>query len=182
MREDGIKCCTECKEDKPTTEYTLKKGSPFGVRTKCKSCEIIIRRDKAGIAKEKRRLAKLNPDLVKSKHASIVKYREKKKSCPIFKHITKIRNLTRRSLQGAYWRKNGCNPEYLGCDRDTLRHHFESKFVGGMTWDNHGEWHIDHIIPLSSATTIEELNELAHYTNLQPLWEIDNKIKKNTRV
>jgi len=46
-----------------------------------------------------------------------------------------------------------------------------------MSWDNYGEWHIDHIIPLCSATTVEELEKLCHYTNLQPLWAEENLFK-----
>jgi hypothetical protein len=46
-----------------------------------------------------------------------------------------------------------------------------------MSWENHGEWHIDHIVPLSSAITEEELRKLSHYTNLQPLWATDNLSK-----
>jgi hypothetical protein len=48
-----------------------------------------------------------------------------------------------------------------------------------MSWSNHGKWHIDHIIPLSSAKSKEELVKLCHYTNLQPLWALDNLGKAN---
>ena len=48
-----------------------------------------------------------------------------------------------------------------------------------MTWDNYGEWHVDHIIPLSSAENEIELIELCHYRNLQPLWAKENLMKKD---
>ena len=53
------------------------------------------------------------------------------------------------------------------------------KFTTGMSWENRNEWHIDHKIPLSSAKTEEEIYELCHYTNLQPLWAFDNLSKGN---
>jgi 5-methylcytosine-specific restriction endonuclease McrA len=48
-----------------------------------------------------------------------------------------------------------------------------------MSWDNHGVegWHVDHIIPLASAQSLSELENLFHYTNLQPLWAEENRIK-----
>ncbi len=71
--------------------------------------------------------------------------------------------------------------ELVGADYDIVKKHLEEKFQEGMCWENHGKWHIDHIIPLSSAKTEEEMKKLCHYTNLQPLWAIDN-IKKGDRV
>ena len=66
--------------------------------------------------------------------------------------------------------------EILGCTPEFLKEYLEKQFTEGMTWENHGlyGWHIDHIIPLSSATTKEEVIKLNHYSNLQPLWAIDN--------
>jgi hypothetical protein len=46
-----------------------------------------------------------------------------------------------------------------------------------MNWSNRNLWHIDHIIPLASAKTEEEMIKLCHYTNLQPLWAIENMSK-----
>jgi len=52
-----------------------------------------------------------------------------------------------------------------------------------MTWDNHGEWHIDHIIPLKYENpTIEEMIERLHWENTQPLWATDNKAKGNRYI
>jgi hypothetical protein len=67
----------------------------------------------------------------------------------------------------------------VGCTPYELKEYLESKFTDNMSWDNYGfyGWHIDHIIPLSSAKDEEELKRLCHYTNLQPLWCTDNLSK-----
>ena len=57
--------------------------------------------------------------------------------------------------------------------------HLEGLFMEGMSWENQGEWHLDHIIPVSIATSEEEIIKLNHYTNFQPLWAEDNIIKSN---
>ena len=77
--------------------------------------------------------------------------------------------------------KIGSCREYLGAEPQQVKDHIEKQFLPGMCWENHGEWHIDHIIPLSSAKTETELKKLFHYTNLQPLWKIDN-LKKNNKI
>lgn len=69
----------------------------------------------------------------------------------------------------------------LGCDWSHLKTHLESKFTDGMSWENRSMWHIDHIIPLASAKSIEEVVKLCHYTNLQPLWAEEN-LSKGTKI
>jgi hypothetical protein len=67
--------------------------------------------------------------------------------------------------------------EMLGCSFDFLKQHIESQFTEGMSWENIGRWHIDHKSPLATAITSEDIVRLNHYTNLRPLWAIDNLIK-----
>ena len=64
-----------------------------------------------------------------------------------------------------------------------LRNYLEKQFKEGMTWENYGQWHIDHIIPLSSFNLLDEkeVKKAIHYSNLQPLWAIDN-LKKGNRI
>ena len=73
--------------------------------------------------------------------------------------------------------------ELLGCTIDELWIHMESKFTEVMTKENYGKWHVDHIMPCASfdLTDPEQQAKCFHYTNLQPLWALDN-IKKSNRV
>jgi len=69
----------------------------------------------------------------------------------------------------------------LGCDINFLRKHLEGTFTDDMSWDNYGEWHIDHIIPCTKfdLTDKEEQKKCFHYSNLQALWALDNISKGN---
>jgi hypothetical protein len=78
--------------------------------------------------------------------------------------------------------KSGSAVKDLGCTVQELKIYLESKFTEGMSWDNYGKWHIDHIIPLNSfdLSDLEQLKKACHYTNLQPLWAEANLAKSDT--
>ena len=72
--------------------------------------------------------------------------------------------------------------EYVGCTIDDLRGYLEKLFKDGMSWENQGEWHIDHIRPCASFNLENEIERhmCFHYTNLQPLWAFDNVSKSDS--
>ncbi len=69
--------------------------------------------------------------------------------------------------------------ELFGCTPEQLIGHIEQLFKLGMTWENWGEWHVDHIRPLISfdLTDPDQLRAANHYSNLQPLWGFENLAK-----
>lgn len=99
------------------------------------------------------------------------------KNDKLFKLSQLLRRRTRGALKSKKFKKNKKFKEYIGCSIKELADHLEKQFKVGMSWDNHGEWHIDHIIPLSSAENEAEIYKLSHYTNLQPLWAAENMTK-----
>jgi hypothetical protein len=102
---------------------------------------------------------------------------ERLKNDILFKLARNIRIRINRFLKN----KTNKSNDILGCSILTLKNHLEHKFIENMSWDNYGDWHIDHIIPLSSAKNEEEIYRLCHYTNLQPLWAEDN-LKKSNKI
>ena len=67
--------------------------------------------------------------------------------------------------------------EILGCDWSYFKSHIEKQFQKGMSWDNRSQWHLDHIQPLASALTEAEVVSLNHFTNLRPMWAVENLVK-----
>ena len=94
-----------------------------------------------------------------------------------YKLTSRIRSRINHALNGRV--KDDSLKDLLGCDMNEYKIYLEKRFDQHMTWDNYGEWHIDHIIPLSSAKNDDELKNLCHYSNLQPLWAIENIIKRD---
>jgi len=106
---------------------------------------------------------------------------KKRKENPIYKLKYNIRCRISVILKKNDIKKPEKTIELVGCDFFVLKKHLENKFENGMNWENYGEWHVDHIIPISLAKNEEDIKRLSHYTNLQPLWGIDN-IKKRDKV
>ena len=95
-----------------------------------------------------------------------------------------IKNLRKRlatviKLKGG--RKPDSYSKTIGCSPKELYQHIENKFAEGMSWDNYGEWHVDHIKPISKHNLDDpkEVEKINHYSNLQPLWAKDNIEKGN---
>jgi hypothetical protein len=105
---------------------------------------------------------------------------KKSKESPSFRLEKNLRIRIWHALNGKV--KSKRTKELLGCNVDELKIHLENKFSEGMTWDNYGKWHVDHIKPCSlfDLTVPEEQLLCFNYTNLQPLWSYDNQSKSDT--
>lgn len=94
--------------------------------------------------------------------------------------VQRIRTRTYVALKG-YRKTLGSNGKFIGCSLEELKQHLEKQFKPGMTWENYGKWHVDHIQPLSSFNLQDdkEIKKACHFTNLQPLWARENLQKSN---
>ena len=108
-------------------------------------------------------------------------YKSKRaKTDPAFRMIKNYRKRTWEAYKNN--RKSKTTLELLGCSPEELAQHLEKQFQPGMTHDNYGEWHIDHIRPIASfdLSDPKEAEKCFHYTNLQPLWAADNLFKSDS--
>lgn len=90
----------------------------------------------------------------------------------------RVRSRIRHALKNGGVKLNS-TIEALGCSIPELKAHLESQFLPGMTWENRGEWQIDHIRPCASFNLLdpEQYRCCLHFSNLQPLWAADNRSK-----
>ena len=181
------KLCKYCKKEKDLIEFGKNKKYSDGLWIYCKIC-----------SREKAKISRSNPDVRKRGNQRTSeyyqknkqrrneyqkqKYHERMKSDPLFVLKRRYRLRTSKIFRYKSFEKLGSSLKLLGCSSEEFKIYFESKFTEGMSWDKvfSGDIHIDHIIPISSAKTIEELEALSHYTNLQPLWKSDNLKKSDT--
>jgi len=109
--------------------------------------------------------------------------RTRKANDPIYKLINNFRTAIYQVLKESQVQKNGHYFDILKYSPENLIEHLENKFKDNMTWDNYGEWHVDHIKPISSFQINEigdkEFMSCWSLENLQPLWGEENIRKSN---
>lgn len=192
-----MKRCTKCQQEKPLSEFYKRKDSKDGYRSHCKSCMGIYEKERyPSIKKDKQKqrqkyyednrekILQSNKDWLdsnKEKRRDYIRSYMKQRYAQDINF--KIKHNLRRRIQKAVKQKNSNTMNLLGCDLEKFKAHIASKFQDGMTWENYGKWHIDHIKPCASfdLSDPKQQRECFHYTNLQPLWARDNLIKSNNQ-
>jgi hypothetical protein len=96
---------------------------------------------------------------------------------PVFALSQRIRSLIYSRIYSGGYTKKSRSQEILGCSWDYFKRHIELQFLPGMSWDKLGEIHLDHIIPMATAKTEEDVIRLNHFTNIRPIWAKDNLSK-----
>lgn len=194
------KTCTKCKQLKLLAEFCQKKASKDGLEYWCKSCTKEYRKinkDKIKKYEKKRRKAnkeynkkyyyqnleyykKYGKEYRKNNHRSEY-YRKKRQKDAQYRLNKNISRAIRFSLQSN--KNNRHWKDLVDYNLEELRTHLEKQFKDGMSWNNYGEWHIDHIIPLSAYNFDSpdhiDFKRAWNLKNLQPLWASENLSKQN---
>ena len=151
--------------------------------------KIYYKKNKAMFKEYGKKYREENKELIKEK--KIKRQFNRRKEDFIYKLRCNVSTLIRISFKNKSFKKKNKSQEILGCSYEEFKLHLESMFEPWMNWGNHGNpkdgvlepnktWDIDHIIPLSSAKTEDDIIKLNHYTNLRPLCSYNNRfIKKN---
>lgn len=103
----------------------------------------------------------------------------KRKTDPLKAMQARLSRLHRHALAKVNALKTSPTFEELGYSVEQFVIHIEKQFLPGMSWDNMREWQIDHIIPVSTAKTKEDVIALNQLPNLRPMWAAENNRKKN---
>ena len=124
---------------------------------------------------------KNNPDKKNKLQRSYRK--ERRKRDPMFKVMENLRTRMYVVVTSKHAVKESTTMKLTGCTLDFLKKYLEKKFKDGMSWDNYGQWHIDHIKPCASFNLVDpmEQKKCFHYTNLQPLWG-EHNLKKGSKL
>ena len=93
-----------------------------------------------------------------------------------YPHIFAWRKLLSNALNRLNQTKNNSTVKMLKYSALELKNHITSLFTEGMSWDNYGEWHIDHVKPLSSFSKNTPIDIVNALCNLQPLWKTTREI------
>lgn len=165
------KVCSKCGVTKSIDNFSSRKDSTHGFKDHCKECDSLYRKPIDKKYRQENKATIRRKDL---------EYRKKRMEIDdLYKAKTIAREVIRKAISRGGYKKNSRTEQILGCDYETFKSHIESKFTEGMNWQNRGEWHVDHVVPISFAASEEQLLKLNHYTNLQPLWEAQNLEKSD---
>lgn len=189
-KKDGLKTiCKECGDKKyqDNKESNLKKERDrYAVYSKTDEYKS---RKKLYYQKNKKRISENSKkwrenNLERHKDTSKKNYQKNKdlilsKYDPLFKFIQNLKCNIRNSLTKTGYSKKTKTYEILGIDFNQFREYIENQFEEGMSWENYGEWHLDHKTPISWAKDESDAVLLCHYTNYQPLWAFENISKGN---
>jgi hypothetical protein len=99
---------------------------------------------------------------------------------PVIKLKMRMRSIISKKFARKGFKKNNKAEAILGCSFSFFKAYIEARFKEGMSWENYGQWHFDHIIPMATAKTENEVMELNKYTNFQPLWAHENMMKRDS--
>lgn len=183
----------ECRS-KENKEYRENNRKLFKIRNKKyyeNNKEILLNNKKEYYKNNKEKINKKNKERYRNNIELRNEYqrkyeRNKLDNDYLFKLKHHIRSMIGNSFRNNGYSKKTRTQEILGCSFEELRLYMESKFENWMSWENRGlyngklnfGWDIDHIIPLSTAKTEDEIVSLNHYTNLQPLCSYTNRYVK----
>lgn len=183
-----MKTCTKCGVTKPSSEFGKRKAAKDGLRAWCKECYACHKCERyqsdtafrEHVCSHKRiynrGLRQSDPDYRKYFRTYT---RERYRSDPDFRTSLQMRHMVQRVLRAADGKKTASSQNLLGYSAKELRAHLESQFEPGMSWDDRGAWHIDHVKPVSAfiAEGIKDPQIINALSNLKPLWAKDNLAK-----
>ena len=176
-----MKKCNKCNTTKNKSCFYSNKTSKDGLYSICKTCKKEINKNwkHANQKKEKNNNAVWYQKNKRKVNAKRILYKNNNIQ---IKLALNLRSRLNKAIKKDY--KIGSAVRDLGCSIEELKKHLESKFKPGMSWDNYGQWHIDHVKPLSKFDLINynELKKACHYSNLQPMWAKDNLSKNNRYI
>jgi hypothetical protein len=191
-----MKTCSKCRIEKPLILF-YKRGN--GYKSHCKECSSIYGKKYYEINKEihsknmskhyqvnKEQYTKNNKEY-REKHKERVSqyskdYTKKKRNEDLFFRLKgNLRVRIKEYMKTKKITSKNRTFDFVGCEPKILIEYLEKQFNDGINWDNYGKWHIDHKIPLSCAKTEEELYNLCHFTNLQPMWAEEN-LRKGSKI
>ena len=179
-----MKKCAKCKEEKPVEGFYANPNNKDGLSGSCCLCIREYAREYWNKTKDIRAVKskawkKNNPDKMSAYRAKYRQNNPEKVSESLRKHkekykVTHIGSVMLRNIA----RMERDLPKKLGYSVGDFIRHIESNFKPGMSWENYGEWEIDHIIPQSSFDPEDNVLKKAHaLSNLQPLWAEENRSK-----